>query len=260
MFFILSKILGVLTQPVLHPVLLLITGLILQNWRKKLARIFIISAAIIPLLYSFIPVATMILRPLENAITPASTAEIAAADGIILLGGYTGDGLVASSRNSFTLNEAAERLVTTISLHHRYPEKPVILSGYSGSLHPQGWSEEENSRTALAALQVQTDRFQFENRSRNTYENALYSYDIAAPASDETWLLITSAAHMPRAAGAFRAAGWPDMIYLPTDWRTPEGHWKLSFNPKHGFAMLASAFHEYAGLLIYWVTGRWQPA
>ena len=53
----------------------------------------------------------------------------------------------------------------------------------------------------------------------------------------------------------FRAAGWPDMIYLPTDWRTPEGHWKLSFNPKHGFAMLASAFHEYAGLLIYWATG-----
>ena len=104
MFFILSKILGVLTQPVLHPVLLLITGLIIQRWRKKLARIFIISAAILPLLYSFIPVATMILRPLEEATTPAKHGRDSTdADGIILLGGYTGDGLVASSRNSFTL-------------------------------------------------------------------------------------------------------------------------------------------------------------
>lgn len=259
MFFILSKILGLLTQPVLHPVLLLIAGLVLQRWRKKLGRGFILAAAIVPCLYSFIPLSTMILRPLEEAVAPASQAEIAAADGIILLGGYTGGGLTASSRNSFTLNEAAERLITTISLHHRYPQKPVILSGYSGSLHPQGWSEDENSRAALAALQIETGRFHFENQSRNTYENAVHSYDIAAPEPDETWLLITSAAHMPRAAGAFRAAGWPQMVYLPTDWRTPAGHLRLAFAPQEGFAMLASAFHEYAGLFVYWITGRWQP-
>lgn len=259
MFFILSKILGLLTAPVIHPVLLLITGLVVQRWRKKLGRGFIIAAAILPFIYSFIPVPTMILRPLEEAVAPASPADIAAADGIILLGGYTGSGLTASSRNSFTLNAAAERLITAISIHQRYPDKPVILSGYSGSLNPQGWSEEDNSRAALAALDIATGNFHFENRSRNTYQNAVYSYDLASPEPDETWLLITSAAHMPRAAGAFRAAGWPQMFYLPTDWRTPAGQFNLAFKPQIGFEMLAPAFHEYAGLFVYWLTGRWQP-
>ena len=39
----------------------------------------------------------------------------------------------------------------------------------------------------------------FEDKSRNTYENIIYSKKIANPKINENWLLITSASHMKRA-------------------------------------------------------------
>ncbi len=257
MFFILSKLIGVLVEPILHPLLLAAAGWILRIWSRKIAYYCFIAACILPCIYSLSAFSTLVMRPLENAIPPAPSEQIATADGIVILGGYTGSGIVAESRNQFTASGAIERLLEGLYLHKSFPEKPIWITGFSGSLIPTGWSEAENTKAILDALQFTSDKIKFENRARNTYQNAIYTFEAAQPSPNQKWVLITSAAHMPRAAGAFRAAGWPDMLYLPTDYRTRKSGFSWAFAPQENFSILSSAFHEYVGILVYWATGRY---
>ena len=61
-----------------------------------------------------------------------------------------------------------------------------------------------------------------EAHSRNTRENAIESARVAAARGWRTLLVVTSAAHMPRALGCFRAVGLePDA--LPVDRRAGDG-------------------------------------
>ena len=71
----------------------------------------------------------------------------------------------------------------------------------------------------LDSFGVPRERVTLENRSRNTYENAVFAKELAKPKPGERWLLVTSALHMPRAIGCFRRAGFPVEAY-PVDWHS----------------------------------------
>ena len=260
MFFILSKLIGIIVQPILHPLLLAACGWIVRFWSQKAARYFFVAAFFLPLIYSVTAFSTLVMRPLENAIQPASIDQIKDADGIVILGGFTGSGAVAENRGQFTASGAIERLLVGLSLNKSFPDKAIWITGFSGSLTPTGWSEAENTKAILDALHFTSDKIKFENRARNTYQNAIYTFEAAQPSPDQKWVLITSAAHMPRAAGTFTAAGWPEMLYLPTDYRTEKTGLRWAFKPQTSFSMLKSAFHEYVGILFYWATGRFEAA
>ena len=100
------------------------------------------------------------------------------------------------------------------------------------------------------------ERLRFEDRSRNTFENAVYSFETAKPKPGETWLLVTTAMHMPRSIGCFRKAGW-DIFPYPVDYRTTGD---VSFVPDfafaEGLARINIAFREWLGLAAYWAMGR----
>lgn len=66
---------------------------------------------------------------------------------------------------------------------------------------------------------VDPDRLPLEGRSRDTRENARLSFELARPGPGGTWVLVTSAMHLPRAVGVFEAAGWNVGPY-PIDHRT----------------------------------------
>jgi uncharacterized SAM-binding protein YcdF (DUF218 family) len=53
-----------------------------------------------------------------------------------------------------------------------------------------------------------TSRITFVRESRNTLEDALNAKAIVHPTPGEVWILVTSAFHMPRSVGLFRAQGW----------------------------------------------------
>jgi uncharacterized SAM-binding protein YcdF (DUF218 family) len=101
-----------------------------------------------------------------------------------------------------------------------------------------------------------------ESESRNTYENAVLSKRVVAPQSGERWLLVTSAAHMPRAVGVFRAIGWRVIAY-PVDFRTTgrlelrellDGWLQLDFSEP--LIELDHAARSWIGLVAYWLMGR----
>jgi uncharacterized SAM-binding protein YcdF (DUF218 family) len=100
---------------------------------------------------------------------------------------------------------------------------------------------------------VAPNRLFAERQSRDTFENALFSRQIANYRPGERWLLVTSAAHMPRAIAAFRAVGFSVEAY-PVDYQTtglPE-----DFLPSSMPSSTDTAVHEWIGLIAYRVSGR----
>ena len=256
MFFVLSKTLGLLLEPLIIPYLCLICA-VLAFWRRRrmLGRFFVLTAIFLPLLYGVIPLSSQPLQFIENHIKPADLAE-RQIDGIIVLGGFTGNGVVAESRNQPSLGPAAERFTAALQWHQKFPDKPLVFSGFSGRLVPKGASEADIVQQLLDDLTIDQTHILFENESRNTYDNALNCYNLMAPAPGSHWILITSASHMPRAIGSFRAAGWSGILGYPVDYQTPETGFSQYWDIGYGTGLIAKALHEYAGLLVYWLSGR----
>jgi len=109
----------------------------------------------------------------------------------------------------------------------------------------------------LESLGVAPERFRVENRSLTTAENAQFVKALIDPKPTERWLLVTSAAHMPRAIGAFRKVGFRVEAY-PVDWQTAGPIDLLSFaaSPLTKLRLCDMALHEWLGLLIYRLTGK----
>ena len=107
MFFILSKTLSLLLEPLIIPYLFLAVGLF-ARWRRWrwIMRLAILTAITLPLSYGFLPVSSLPLQFLENRIDRGDIGQ-RHIDGIIVLGGFTGNGIVAQSRDHYTLGQAA---------------------------------------------------------------------------------------------------------------------------------------------------------
>ena len=255
MFFVLSKTLSLVLEPLVHPFLLLIIAL-LAKWRRRrrLQRALIVFAVGLPLLYGFLPLSQTGLMLLENRF-PIPTLDERPVDGVIVLGGHTGSGLVSQQRGQPQQNHSAERLTMGLHLHRQHSDVPLVFSGFSGKLFNRGWSEADIIRQLLSDLNVSTARVIFEETSRNTYENAVNSRQLLLPQPGSRWILVTSAAHMPRSIGSFEAAGWTGIIPYPVDYTTGTDFEKL-YSLQQGFGSMRQTLHEIAGLVVYRLTGR----
>lgn len=105
-------------------------------------------------------------------------------------------------------------------------------------------------------LRIDPDRITWEDQSRNTAENAQISYEVAAPASGETWVLVTSAFHMGRALASFEAAGWDDIIAHSVDYRTGRLSDGIGWNLSGNLEVLNIAIKEWVGRIAYRWTSR----
>ena len=103
---------------------------------------------------------------------------------------------------------------------------------------------------------MDTQRIIFENTSRNTYENILFSKNIVNPTKNENWLLITSAFHMKRAILVGKRHEW-NFIPYAVDFKTSKKiKFKPSFNLLSNLSSFQKASHEWLGLLSYYFMNR----
>ena len=177
-------------------------------------------------------------------------------DGIVILGGSV-DQTISAERGQVALSDSAERLTVAVELASRFPQARLLFTGGSGMLRPGDLpTEAELAEQFWRGLGLDTDRVAFEGRSRNTWENAVLSHELAAPQPGQIWLLVTSALHMPRAVGCFRRAGWSVVAY-PVDFST-EAEPKAVALPltSHRLRALDLATHELVGLIAYRLLGR----
>jgi uncharacterized SAM-binding protein YcdF (DUF218 family) len=241
MFFWISKIFWALAQPSNLLLWVLAAGaLALLLGRRRVASWLLYPAILAFLLVGLFPIGEWLILPLENRFPPAeSPAQV---DGIIVLGGAV-DLDVAQARGAVAFRDEAERDITLLELARRYPDAELVYTGNSSwppFLQPHGLA----------------NRVIFEDRARNTYENAVLSKQLVAPAPGERWLLVTSAAHMPRSVGVFRKVGWPVIPY-PVDYNTT-GDLEVMVAPDAAgrWSTFDQAVKAWIGLLAYWLSGR----
>ncbi|TWB46559.1 uncharacterized SAM-binding protein YcdF (DUF218 family) [Nitrospirillum viridazoti] len=255
MSFALSKIFWTLTAPGNLLLLFLLVGLFATGGFRTRRSLFCARAAALGLaIIAVLPVGAWSMRTLEQRF-PAPAGLPAHVDGIIVLGGSV-DQVATAETGQPEVNAAAERLMVIPDLARRYPDARIIFSGGSGELRDPDEKEAPVARAALEEIGMDIGRVTFEGESRNTWENALFSRDLMHPQPGQTWLLVTSAFHMPRSVGIFRHVGWPVVAY-PVDIRAPRTLlYRPDFDLLRGLELLSQSVHEYIGLVAYRLLGR----
>lgn len=254
MFFVAAKIFWLLASPLHLLLILLLAGLILSPlWRHGQA--LALAAAIALALIVFSPASALLIRPLEDRF-PGKSEIMPPPTGIIVLGGAVDEG-VARARDQVALNDAAERMTEGAALARLYPEARLVFSGGSSALIDDTAKEADVARRLWRELGVPESQTLFEDRSRNTYENALFTKELIDPKNGERWLLVTSAFHMPRAVGIFRALGI-EVEAFPVDYRTfgDARDFRPPGDGARAILNFETAAREWTGLLVYRLAGK----
>jgi uncharacterized SAM-binding protein YcdF (DUF218 family) len=256
MFFALAKIFGFFALPSNILIAFGFLGLVLLPTRfARAARRIMVASLLMIGVIALTPFGNALILPLEQRF-PKWDATRGAPDGIITLGGAF-DTVVSPARGEVGLNEAAERLTAVAELARRYPSARVVFSGGSGRLIIQGATEAELAARLFESFGIAKERVILEDKSRDTDENARFTKEVVKPKAGERWLLVTSAYHMPRSVGLFRAADFP-VEPFPVDYRTrgPADLLRPFYSVGDGFRRTDTAAREWSGLLVYWLTGR----
>jgi uncharacterized SAM-binding protein YcdF (DUF218 family) len=214
----------------------------------------LIGAILLLTIFGISPAGNALMLPLEERF-PKWEPRGGSPHGIVVLGGAVSPD-VSAAREDVALNEAAERMTAVAKLARAYPSARIVFTGGSGRLF--GGASEADFVTALfESFGIPRDRIVLERRARNTHENATFTRDLVKPKPSERWLLVTSAHHMPRSVGLFRKAGFPVEAH-PVDFRTRGGADLAGpfGSMAAGLARTDAAMHEWAGLVISWLTGR----
>lgn len=255
MFFVIAKTLGVMIQApqIFIEALLLGLALLWTRWRAA-GRIVATGAGLLLAVFSMTAAPYLLARPLEDRF-PRLRLDQAPA-GIVVLGGSV-DEAVSAQRGTPALNGAAERLTEAVALARRFPEARLVFTGGSGRLKPSDVTEADVVRQVWSDLGVPAAQTLFEDRSRDTWENAVFTKELVKPKPGERWLLVTSAMHMPRSVGVFRKAGF-DVTPYPVDYLS--GGVPADFigyrPPSDAVRVLQTATHEWIGLVSYYLAGK----
>lgn len=252
MFFYISKLFWFAAAPANLFVALAVLGamLLFTRWRR-LGRALSVTAVVGLVFIGVSPLPQIMLRPIEDRFPIVSDAG--RIDGIVVLGGAVG-----LSRGQVAFNDAASRMTTAVALALAHPEARIVFTGGDAGFFDRGEETEAEAASKLFRLAgIAADRVVLEDQSRNTRENALFTRRLIAPKPGERWLLVTSAFHMPRAMGCFRAVGL-DLEAYPVDFRTDgdaRDYWRPSGHFAESMRAADLAAKEWIGLLAYWAAG-----
>lgn len=251
--FVLSKIGAALVDP--FSVLLLMSALaaallFTRHWRGGRALLVAVLTAWVAT--AVLPLDSWLVEPLENRFPAPPCMD--SVEGIIILGGAVNP-TISAARGIPAIGGSAERLLAIPDLARHHPQAKLVFTGGSGSVLDQEHKEAAFANRLLQSIGMDTSRIVFEDQSRNTRENAVFSRALAGPDGQGRWLLVTSAIHMPRAMGTFRAHGW-NVVAYPVDYTTMgNGRGMPSLSASDGMNRLGAAMKEWLGLVYYRLRG-----
>jgi uncharacterized SAM-binding protein YcdF (DUF218 family) len=218
MFFIVSKIFWRIAEPVTFAILTGLVGILLGFTRFARTGRVLMAGAIAMLAAGLLtPLGALLLRPLEDRF-PQPPADMQEPTGIVVLGGAVASGR-SEARGQISLTPDGARMTTAVELARRYPAARLVFTGGPDTLLGHGLAEAISAKKLWLSLGVPAERMTFEAKSRNTWENAVFTRDLVKPKSGEIWLLVTSAWHMPRSVGIFRRIGF-DVVPYPVEYHT----------------------------------------
>lgn len=259
--FVVKKIVALFLYPVGLCLGILILGLfcLWATRRQRLGKVLATLGTVLLLLCSTSLISSGLLVPLEQrypALLHPETVSWGPESStspkwiVVLGGGHVSDPRLPA--NSQISAPALGRVVEAVRLHKAVPGSKLLLSG--GAVFDPVPEAEVMARIAVL-LGVKPQDIRLESDSRDTAEEAEI---IAKMIGREKFILVTSAAHMPRSMALFRRRGL-DPIPAPADFRAPNiqssgpgrffpGVWSL--------AQTQIAVHEYLGLAWAWLRGE----
>lgn len=223
--------------------LLVSSVLFLTPW-KNLAKKMMVVSSIPLIIISLTPLPQKALHTLEQRFpVPLLPKHI---DGLILLGGTFA--LQESDSRSFPVhNLAASRLFDFIALMRRYPHAKVLFSGTP--------LEAKFTLDIMEQHGIDTTRVFFDDKASDTRDNVKNLMESVKIKSEEKWVLVTSAFHIPRSVGLFRGISWKVIPY-PVDFHTPLTAPTRNYAyvwSRQNFLAWATAAKEGAGLVNNWL-------
>lgn len=254
-FFYISKIIWLLVSPDSLLLLLTIISLVLLYIGKiQLAKKTLTITSLLFIIIALFPIGEWLLYPLESRFNtnPPLPKKV---DGIVVLSGAESPEL-SHIWNQVELGGAAERNLAFLNLARQYSTAKLIFTGGTGSLTKQQYKAADVAEKLFKQQNFDINRIIFERKSRNTYENAIYSKEIAKPLKNENWLLITTSWHMPRSLGIFCKADW-QVIPYPVDHQTNKDNlFRIDFNLSRNLNTLKTGIKEWLGLFAYYLSGK----
>ena len=186
-----------------------------------------------------------------------SPSPVPSADAILVLsGGVLGK---TPPRPSIEIADAGDRLLYGAALFKQGKAPRIICTGNvaTGGVAPRPAAED--MAELLTLLDIPARDVMTEVQSENTHEHVVQLCPRLEAAGIRTVLLVTSAMHMPRAAGVF-ARGCPSITFVPaaTDFRAPDEVPRPWYTQAHrllptprSLLDVSDAAHEYVGLAYY---------
>jgi uncharacterized SAM-binding protein YcdF (DUF218 family) len=242
-----KKLLAQLILPPLGPLLLTAAGLLWMSRRPRLGRGLAWSGVVLALLLATPAPVGLLLEGLERS-PPVAPEAIRGARAIVILGGgqrHHAPEFGGSTVNRLTL----ERLRYGARLARRSGLPILVTGGAARGDTPEALLMKDALEHDFGLAVKWT-----ESASRDTADNARHSAAILKDAGVRRVLLVTHAAHLPRAEAEFRAAGL-EVIPAPTAWLGGPGDTEpADFIPNANTAYAGwFATHEWLGLAAAWL-------
>jgi len=249
--FAFKKIVSPMFLPLPLCVGILLVGIILLWFTRKqrAGKLAVSLAGLMLLLLGNHKVANVLLGPLESHYPPfearADAPGVRARPGFIavLAGGFAVDPRLPPS--SQLSHETMLRLVEGIQLYRERPGSKLILSG-GAWLEPV--PEAEVMARVAEALGASRRDIVLESESRDTEDEARL---LQPTVGSEPFLLVTSAAHMPRSMALFRKLGMKP-VAAPADFEVTHGSFRITpetvYPNSKALRKSETAVYEYLGL------------
>lgn len=188
----------------------------------------------------------------EASDTPSGrVALVVFGDGDELVNGW-------EDRISIPSEVGAARVLEAARVYEIAHPSWVISSG--GNVRPDDPEEpsSRNMRDMLVRLGVPAERIVLESTSRNTHDEAVLIAPMLRSFGANAVILVTSAVHMRRSLGVFRAVGWTATPAIAPDSWFGNG-WDDWLRPSvHGVYFSGQVVHELLGIPYYRVRGWWR--
>jgi uncharacterized SAM-binding protein YcdF (DUF218 family) len=232
--FILKKLISALFMPLSLGLILFLIGLILLHKNYSKAKIVLTISFVWIICISYVPVANLTIKPLENYYNKIELQKIPKETKyIVLLGG-----------------DMENRAWEALKILNFLSNAKIITSGYKG-LHGST-SEAILTSNRLQEIGIPKEKIIVYSNTKDTKEEAL---KIKEKIGLEPFILVTSAYHMPRAVALFKKEGLNPII-APTDHQISDNDSIFSVPKGEGLKRFDKAWHEYMGIAFAWLRNQ----
>ena len=195
MFFFLSKVLSFLIDPFFWINVMFFISIF--HYKKYLRRSFLIIGISMILFFSN----SLIFNYVNDLWSVKNVNEKEHYQIGILLGGMIS---LTSSEENIQFSNHNDRLLNTLDLFHSKKIDKILITGAAGSLSSD-LKESQILKKYLNKVGVPDSCILIEDKSKNTYENAIYCEKILNNfPNNNSYLIITSDYHMRRSLACFK--------------------------------------------------------